>query len=213
MTDEKYLFVKTSIDTKRTARGAHNRCTHGGRMKTPSDYLSKKEIKKMSGEVKSYRLNEPMTWAEFLEMPEDLQFDYIFAIRLKYGASDSQIFKMLGVEQRKGAYEFAKLKIARGRNAERLKFNKDAWEKWLAGIKEPCEAFDNSVNERILAEVEEPAADAVPVVATLPTSKRRIYPMRGHMTLRGNAEEIAQVIVEMLGAENMTVDFSWVVEA
>lgn len=87
--DEQYVMISDSIEKKKIARSSHNRKTHcgkGGRVKFPSDYLSKKELKAMNGDVKSYNLNRPMTWEEFRSMPKDLQIMYIknFAMNSKF---------------------------------------------------------------------------------------------------------------------------------
>lgn len=220
MTDEKFVFISDSAEKKRVARGVHNRVNHGGRVKTPSDFLSKKELQKMNGECKSYRLNEPMTWSEFKELPDDLKVSYINAIRIRFGPSDSEIFRMLGVDQRRGALDFKKLNLGRGRGAKHLKFNKDAWFKWRSGIKEGVETNteDSAFNARSLMAddepIEEPTAEPIPepTVQNLPTTKKRIFPLMGHMILRGTVEEISQAITEMLGGGSLVVDMNWRVE-
>ena len=82
MDDEKYVFFQDVREKKVTGYSARKQRSHCGKAgcKLPSDYLTKKEIKNMSGEVKSYRLNEPMTYAEFRLMPEDLQKTYIILL-------------------------------------------------------------------------------------------------------------------------------------
>lgn len=84
MKDEEFLFHSDCHEKKVTARSARNTRTHNGKrgkVKFPSDYLTKKEIKAMSGEVKSYRLNEPMSWREFKAMPDDIKVTYIKLLR------------------------------------------------------------------------------------------------------------------------------------
>ncbi len=214
MKDEKYLFVSDSINKKRTARGAHNRGSHGGKVKMPSDFLSKKELKSMDGECKTYRLNEPMSWEEFKALPDDLKVSYINAIRIRFGASDSEIFRMFGVDQRKGAYDFAALNLGRGRNSTKLKFNQEAWSKWRAGIKVEADIEDDSsvFNAKAIIADEEPVEAPEPVVMSLPTNKTRVYPLSGHMTLRGTAEEIGSVIAEMLGGGKLILSVEWEME-
>ena len=93
MTDEKYSYIQDVKDKKVTARSARNKRTHngkGGSVKFPSDYMTKKEIKAMSGEVKSYRLNKPMTWQEFKAMPHDVQYGYIKLLKSKYSVPTCQ---------------------------------------------------------------------------------------------------------------------------
>ena len=98
--DEQYVMISDSIEKKKIARSSHNRKTHcgkGGRVKFPSDYLSKKELKAMNGDVKSYNLNRPMTWEKFRSMPQDLQIMYIKKLRNEFGVPDIVLSKAMGV--------------------------------------------------------------------------------------------------------------------
>jgi hypothetical protein len=136
MTDEKFTFIEDCKDKKRTARGAHNKRTHcgkGGAVMFPSDYLTTKEKKAMNGECKAYRMNAPMTWKEFKAMPEDLQIDYIKAIRKKFGNNNKVIFDMFGVSVTAGVKHFKKLGLILGKNASR-KFDEEAWTRWVNGL-------------------------------------------------------------------------------
>lgn len=94
MSDEQYMLFSDSRDKKSIAASAHKQRTHcgkGGGVKFPSDYLSKKEIKAMSGECKTYRMNEPLTWEEFTEWSNEHKVTYIQNIRERFGASDRAI--------------------------------------------------------------------------------------------------------------------------
>ena len=98
--DEQYVMISDSIEKKKIARSSHNRKTHcgkGGRVKFPSDYLSKKELKAMNGDVKSYNLNRPMTWEEFRSMPQDLQIMYIKKLRNEFEVPDIVLSKAMGI--------------------------------------------------------------------------------------------------------------------
>ena len=100
MPDEQYVMISDSIEKKKIARSSHNRKTHcgkSGRVKFPSDYLSKKELKAMNGDVKSYNLNRPMTWEKFRSMPQDLQIMYIKKLRNEFGVPDIVLSKAMGV--------------------------------------------------------------------------------------------------------------------
>ena len=50
----------------------------------------------MSGEVKSYNLKNPMKWAEYKAMPDDLKKTYLNRLRDMYNATNGGISKMLG---------------------------------------------------------------------------------------------------------------------
>lgn len=134
MTDEKFLYVSDVAEKKRVARGSYNKRTHagkGGKVKLPSDFYSRKELAAMNGEVKSYRLNEPMTWAEFKALPDDIKVMYIKALREKFGVRDKEIGEMLGKVKSCISREMARLGISAGHYCKDGSFDKEGWEKWL----------------------------------------------------------------------------------
>lgn len=98
--DEQYMMIQDSREKKSIAASAFKQKTHcgkGGTVKFPSDYLSRKELKAMNGECKSYRMNDPISWSEFLEWPNEHKSSYIKRIREKFGASDKYIAEMFDV--------------------------------------------------------------------------------------------------------------------
>lgn len=132
MTDEKYTFVTDVAEKKRTARGAFNKRTHngkGGKVKFPSDYLSKKERNKMNGEVKEYRMNSPITYAEFKKYPDDLKKQYVKKLRDMFDVSDTDIAAMMGVNAKTLAASLNKIGARGGRRGKR-KADYVAFEKW-----------------------------------------------------------------------------------
>lgn len=102
MTDEEYVFRSECADRKRTARGSFNKRSHagkGGRVKMPSDYMTKKERDKMNGEVQSYNLSSPMKWAQFKRMPDDIKREYLSSIISKYNPQQKALAEMFDVTQ------------------------------------------------------------------------------------------------------------------
>lgn len=100
MTDEEYIFRTECAEKKRTARGSFNRLSHagkGGRVKMPSDYMTKKERDKINGEVQSYALHRPMKWEHFKRMPDDLKHEYLSAIISKYNPQREALAEMFGI--------------------------------------------------------------------------------------------------------------------
>lgn len=120
MPDEQYVMISDSIEKKKISHSSHNRKTHcgkGGRVKFPSDYLSKKELKAMNGEVKSYNLNRPMTWEEFRSMPQDLQIMYIKKLRNEFGVPDSVLGKAMGICKSSFSKAMRDLNLSLGKSA------------------------------------------------------------------------------------------------
>lgn len=120
MPDEQYVMISDSIEKKKISHSSHNRKTHcgkGGRVKFPSDYLSKKELKAMNGDVKTYNLNKPMTWEEFRSMPQDLQIMYIKKLRNEFGVPDSVLSKAMGVCKSSFSKAMKDLNLSLGKSA------------------------------------------------------------------------------------------------
>lgn len=98
MTDEEFVFRQTSAERKRNGRGDFNKKRKGGRfVRLPSDHLSKKEKEKMNGEVTSYNMNVPVSWAEFKKWPQDLAREYIRRLEEAYHVRTEDIARMMGI--------------------------------------------------------------------------------------------------------------------
>lgn len=168
MTDEKYVFVSEVRDKKRTATGAFHKRTHagkGGAVKFPSDFMTQKERNAMNGEVTTYRMNDPMTWAEFRKLPDDIKIMYIKSIREKFGVSDCQIFKMMGISQPQGQRKLQALGLGRGRGQWPKEFDAEAWERWLNGVpaKETDVQMEATVESVSIPEAADPVEEVTPV--------------------------------------------------
>ena len=132
MTDEKYTFITDVAEKKRTARGAFNKRTHngkGGKVRFPSDYLSNKERNEMNGEVREYRMNSPITYAEFKKYPDDLKKNYVKRLRDMFDVSDTDIAAMMGVKAKTLNAALVKIDASGGRRGKR-KADYVAFEKW-----------------------------------------------------------------------------------
>lgn len=89
----------------------------------------------MSGECKSFRLNDPMTREELLAMPDDLKIAYIKAIRNKYGTPDSHLAKAMGFTQQRFAKLVNRLGISKGKAAGgHYKWDKEGFFAWWYGV-------------------------------------------------------------------------------
>lgn len=149
MTDEEYVFRSECADRKRTARGSFNKRSHagkGGRVKMPSDYMTKKERDNMNGEVQSYNLNSPMKWAQFKRMPDDIKREYLSTIISKYNPQQKALAEMFGVSRNTVCFMFKELGIPfRGNVSEARTGRNDEFWAWV-----------NSTNEVTRGVSEEP---------------------------------------------------------
>lgn len=211
MTDEKYLFVTDSAYKKRIGNSYRNRKTHagrGGKVRLPHDNLTKKELEKMNGECKSYRLNDPMTWAEFKKMPDDLKTNYINLIRNAYGVSDSIIAKhMLRCSQPTFSAEARRLGLGRGKNPEnKVAVNTEGFLAWCSGVKAPVETEPEEapveVYEKDVFEHEQPEPIREFAAA-------RVVPVSGDQTFTGAAEDVLAAVADILGGATVRLNVMW----
>lgn len=147
MTDEEYTFRADCAEKKRVARGSANRRSHagkGGRMKMPSDYMTKKERDKMNGEVKRYSMAHPMKWAQFKQMPDDIKREYIASITDKFNPTQAAVAEMLGVTQRTLSSLYTALGIPSPRGCRSASGRNDAFWAWAnaATTAEPTDAAE-----------------------------------------------------------------------
>ena len=137
MKDETYVFISDVKDKKVTARSARKQRTHtgkGGRVRLPSDNLSKKELMKMNGECKSYKLNSPMKWDEFKAMPDDIKITYIKLLREKFDVPDCELYKMFGTSKDALSRYFKALGLRVPRKNVYREWKKDEWFAWVNGV-------------------------------------------------------------------------------
>lgn len=152
MRDEEYEFYSDCREKKSIANSAFKRRTHcgkGGRVRLPSDNLTKKELNAMNGETKSYRLNEPMKWENFKEMPADLRAMYLKLLIQKYNVSATNIATMMGVCFTSVVKEAKRLGITFAQRNRFTKWDKDGWYAWLSGTPKPAEEVTEAEAEEI----------------------------------------------------------------
>jgi hypothetical protein len=234
MEDEKYVFFQDVREKKTTGYSARKQKKHGkgGSVKLPSDYLTKKELKNMSGECKTYRMNSPMKWPEFKAMPKDLQIAYIKAIKEKYNPPVVAIAKMMDADRA----NFSRYLISLG--FEKQKTGKRSWDKmgfaeWCYGLPktEECQSVQEEVKEEIPVEEGEQTEEVTIAEDDLPWNMpveeetepapepvHRTYvsldslkavPQTGSLTFTGNATQIMNTLVNLLGNAKVMLSVNW----
>ena len=182
----------------------------------------------MNGEVKSYKVNDPMSWAEFKAMPDDIKITYITALRKRFNVSDVKIAEMMGVSQVTFSKEVRKLGIKSTRKS-RETWDVDGWYAWVNGV--PVEAEEKvtvftqgncfefqvddvdgevikdareAVSEKCDEEVLEQAEKCDAVVHIVPDS--------GKVTMTGKAAECLETLVGLLGYTDVYMTVIWGVQ-
>lgn len=161
MTDAEYLFRSQERETKRIARGSYNRkCGSKSRKCTlPQDHMTKGELKKLSGKVKTYNTNSKMKWREFTEMPMDLQIKYLKTLKNVYFGRQQDIADMFGIQRQSLANYIFRKKLD-------VKFRR--------GAKEPSEVWLNFINGEATEPKLEPAPEPAPVPVEEPKPVKAI---------------------------------------
>ena len=211
MKDEKYLYISDVRDKKITARSARHKRTHNGRggsVKLPSDYMTQKEIKAMSGECKSYKLNKPMNWKEFKAMPDDIKISYIKLIREKFGATDSAIANMMNVNNCSFSQEMNRLGIRTGKHTGgAVKWDKEGFLAWaMPTPPKPAEEAHEVAEETIEETIEEVAE----VVVEVPAEEGKpSVPTVGDMVFEGRIEDILMTVGTLLKGAVVHINIKW----
>lgn len=203
MTDEKFTFIQDVREKKQTARSAWNRNKGKYRaVRLPSDFMTRKEREAMNGEVKSYRLNEPMSWEEFKSMPDDIMTTYIKLIRERFGASDTAVANMMGTTQQTFSRYARALGLGTGRGQEKKRWDKEGFLMWCQGV---------PVQTELPAKIEETKADEVEVLAdsVAPVQEASIIPCSGSMTFDGEAEDALKMVASILGKQFVRLTVHW----
>lgn len=216
MKDETYLFYSDCRDKKNTARSARRKRTHNGksgRVKLPSDYMTKKELNAMNGEVKSYRLNEPMTWKEFKKMPDDIKVTYIKLLRERFNVADTHIAEMMDITRANFSQEMKRLGLNTGHRNKNVQCDKEGFYAWVGGASVTKEAEDPIPEEPVPEDVAELVMTREQYESLLGNTeeaeKNVAIPCTGHMTYEGKVEDILKSVRTILGNSNAKVSIYW----
>ena len=87
------------LQKKRAAAGARHmkRGSRSKRCSLPSDHLTPAQLKRRNGPVSTYKLDAPMRWDDFKDMPVDLQKQYLTNLVETYGATNEMLGDMFYV--------------------------------------------------------------------------------------------------------------------
>ena len=106
-------FYAEVLERKSVASGARHKKngSHSKSCNMPADTMSAAELKKLNGNVVTYRLGKPMNWETFTAMPADLQGEYINKLISRYGVTNTRLAGMLGVDKETLGHKLQELKV------------------------------------------------------------------------------------------------------
>ncbi len=108
--------------------------------KLSTDGMTRRQWEKRNGEVVTYKLNKPMTWAEFRSMDKDIQLEYICSLIDKYDISVSAFAQMFDVTVQNVRSYLRGRDLAALFSQGRMKAEqKEAWQDFLSGGEDEAE--------------------------------------------------------------------------
>ena len=175
----------------------------------------------MSGECKSYRLNEPMTWKEFMSLPDDIKITYIKLLRQKFNVPGKYIAEMLGRNSADFSKEINRLGISEGKNCRGrcTPWDREGYYAWWHGVDQiATPAPEAPVIEEITQEetvyveddlpFEEP--DPIPCDSFTPVQiPVTAIPTNGSMTFNCPANQALNTLAQLLGDAKVTISVMW----
>lgn len=159
----------------------------------------------MNGECKSYRLNDPMAWKEFMSMPDDIKITYIKLLRQKFNVPGKHIAMMLGISNCYYSKEINRLGISEGKHSRGrcTPWDKEGFFAWWNGVKqiptpipeeipveEPTQAEPEAFVEDDLP-FEEPEAFCIPLNPNRTDTDKvltGIHPSQAELELKAKVE-------------------------
>lgn len=141
MDDAEYLFKQDAREKKIIARSARHKKSHSG-CNLPSDFMSKKEVEQMNGEVQiiNQDLHRPLTWKYFRMLSKEDQTNYIQYLLDTFCCTGKQIaekFKLNPTYMNKYIRkQLPDIKLPHGGSYSSDRLMAGAWEKFWAGEEE-----------------------------------------------------------------------------
>ena len=237
LSDEQWAMIEDSIEKKNIARSSRSKRTHCGKrggVKFPSDFMSKKELKAMNGEVKSYKMHDPMSWKEFLALPDDLKREYVKYIRERFKATDTALADAFGVSLSHFCKLNKKLGLSSGRSHSAIgkrwykSEERQVFEKWWYGDKyedltETTGSYEETNGERSSdsTNVDEKHTEYHDVGDYLDFGKLMtrhnvcnpdVSPTSGNLSFDCEADSAFELVKNFLGSKKVHLYIEWTVK-
>ena len=157
----------------------------------------------MSGECRSYRINEPMKWAEFKAMPEDIQSQYVQLLRDRYGANNQNLSDMFRITRPAVSKHLQMLGMPSLKKGSMLR-DKEGWEKFLnEGKQEPVQS---------VVQDQQPQEEDGTGGMEGSDSVCALVPDSGELVFHGSASDALDAVKQMLGGKVCMMKIFWEME-
>lgn len=134
MDDAQWIFKKDSADKKSIARSAKNKVRHTG-CNLPSDYMTKKDISKLNGDVKTMNIRKPMSYAFFKTLAPEIAEEYLTFLRDEFHAKLDDISRVFKISSRTLSNYCYRRKIKTDfRVGKKIDLNVQAWDHFWNGM-------------------------------------------------------------------------------
>lgn len=232
--DEQWMMIEDSIEKKNIARSSRYRRTHCGKsggMKTPSDYMSRKEKIAMNSEVRSYNLNKSMSWNEFSKLPEDLKIEYIKNLRSKFNVPYAEIAKFMHVSRSHLCKKLKVLGLGLGKGEggkSKMWYKTDKANEFYRWLEEGKSMSVEDIECKVIEPIVEPKLDIceekheedtedkyttaterlrASYVRYTPTTKAT--PETGNLSFNCKANEALAMLADILGEKMVDLQVAW----
>lgn len=191
MTDEAFVLNQDNRERKAIGRNARYRKAGSKSRKCslPSDRLTKKQLKELNSEVKTWNLNAPMGYIDFMNMPRELQWEYLIKLLTEKEGRLPDVADMMGAN-----YKTLQQYIMRhhpGRKLPDKRGQKRPGPKWadfIGGAEMPQEAPEAPQEECVAPEEKSPHSESSAV--KLPDALLCLND--GILTFTGNPQAVFQ---------------------
>ena len=203
-------FDYDALQKKRLARSDRCRKRSTRKCTLPSDYLTPTERKRRNGEMKTYNLSKPMTYAEFLAMPDDLQAQYLRSLRWRFGASDKRIAQMMGVSHPviKKHRDRLGIRIAPGTRLPQTDLNKEEWTEWVNGGQVSMTPLAEQPEDASETDADPEGKQDPPKTERAPVPQQTPMVTGGSFTATGSAGATAQMLAHLFEGDPREVTFT-----
>jgi hypothetical protein len=191
-----------ALQKKKIARSARNQ-KKGSRSRKctmPSDYLTAAQKKKLNGEVMTYQVTKPITWAEFKKYPVDIQVQSWQHFASEHECTPGMMAEMYGVSSAAISSYACNIRpelrgiLHKGANG----YAKKLWKEWLAAER----------GEEVAPIVEEEPAE-VPEEAPQARIVFNNCVKGGRIGVEGTPEEIGVALLNIFQSQRIKATISF----